>query len=138
MRRGTRQEVPTTGVWSALQSHGDDWDDHTSDGVAYCPKCGAKDDRDEFLTPEQGAYIEQYAREYVSNHLNQALTRAAGRTMLGRSHRVYSLTMSVSHRARPMVFPLPLLLTMSFGRTFSATVVGVDGPLSVRLFLPRL
>ena len=86
----------------------DDWDDHTSEGAAYCPKCGAKDDRDEFLTPEQGAYIEQYAREYVSNHLNQVLTRAAGRTMPRTiSSGLFDITMSVSHRARPMVFPLP-------------------------------
>ena len=86
----------------------DDWDGHVSDDAAFCPKCGAKDDPDEFHTPAQWAYIEQRARAHVEKQLDQALARAARQTRPQRiSSGFFDITMDVSYRRRPMAFSLP-------------------------------
>ena len=102
-RKCPRQEC---GVFFKVLS--DDWENHVSDDAAYCPKCGATDDPDEFHTPAQMAYVEQRAKEYVSNQLDQALARAAGRTRPRRiSSGFFDITMDVSYRPRPMAISLP-------------------------------
>ena len=86
----------------------DDWEDHVTDEAAYCPRCGAEDDPDEFHTPEQWAYMEQRARDYVSQQLDHALARAARRTRPRRiSSGFFDITMDVSYRPTPTVFSLP-------------------------------
>ena len=86
----------------------DDWEDLVSDDAEYCPKCGAKDDPDEFYTPEQWEYIEQSAEAHVGDQLGQALTRAAGQTRPQRiSSGFFDITMDVSYHPSPMVLSLP-------------------------------
>lgn len=86
----------------------DDWDDHVSDNAAFCPKCGAKDDPDEFDTPSQRAYMEQRAKAHIEKQLNQALSRAARRTRPQRiSAGFFDISMDVSFRPRPLTFTLP-------------------------------
>ena len=86
----------------------DDWGALVSDDAEYCPKCGAKDDPDEFYTPEQREYIEQSATAHVADRLGQVFTRAAGRTRPQRiSSGFFDITMDVSYQSSPMVLSLP-------------------------------
>jgi len=58
----------------------EDWRNKASDVVAFCPKCGAETQAENYNTTEQKRYIKEVGEAYVAEQLNQSFSRAARRT----------------------------------------------------------
>lgn len=86
----------------------EDWREKVPEEQATCPKCGERAEPSEFNTPWQQDYIQDFAKAYMSERLNDAFRRAARRTPTKRiGGGLFGINMSVSYKAGrvPVVLP---------------------------------
>lgn len=100
------QVCPSPQCEFGFKVHMEDRDEKINDGVMFCPRCGHKDDAQEWFPSEQQQYFEKAAYAHIGRKINRAM-RTDARRFNQKQPKDGFIRMTLSVGGQPLPIALP-------------------------------